>query len=76
MTRIYCTLERISFKAYFISTMDKKGKKVSLWLPKSQVTQTDCLAVGDEGYMDIPEWLAVKNNLNDKDITEEDDLLC
>ena len=73
MVRIYCTLLRISFKAFFIETVNKKGKKITLWLPKSQVHETDCLAVDDEGYMDIPEWLATKNDIEDKDVTDEDE---
>ncbi len=66
MTRIYCTLERITFKAYYVTTKNNKNKLVSIWLPKSQVKATDCLAAGDKGYMDIPEWLAKKNDLEVK----------
>lgn len=29
-----------------------------VWIPKSQVTDTDCLAAGDVGYMTITPWIA------------------
>ena len=73
MVRIYCKLERITPKAFYVTTADDKGKKLSVWLPKSQVNKTDCLAAGDEGYMDIPQWLADKNNLKSVDPSDCDD---
>jgi hypothetical protein len=44
--------------------------KVSeIWIPLSQLKDTDCLAKGDEGYFVVPHWLAEKNEL----IDDEDD---
>lgn len=67
MVRIYCKLQRITFKAFLVEATNNKNKKVSVWLPKSQVTKTDCLAVGDDGYMEIPEWLANQQDLKGVD---------
>jgi len=57
------TIKRMSEKAYFVATKDKKGKSVEIWVPKSQVVETDCLAEGDEGYMIVKPWFAEQANL-------------
>lgn len=54
---------RITSKAYLIETdIDRPDsalpKTVEEWIPKSQVVSTDCLAAGDEGMMEITEWIA------------------
>jgi len=54
---------RITPKAYLVeteveSTESAVPKTVEEWLPKSQVKGTDCLAEGDEGVMEITEWIA------------------
>lgn len=57
---------KITEKAYFVSTQDKTGKKIETWIPKSQAIETDCLAAGDQGYLIIKPWFAVKANLIEK----------
>ena len=59
---------RITLKAYLVE-MDVEDsesalpKKTEEWIPKSQVTETDCLAEGDEGTMEITEWVAKQKGL-------------
>jgi len=54
---------RITPKAYLVETEVESSesavpKTVEEWLPKSQVKETDCLAEGDSGTMEITEWIA------------------
>jgi hypothetical protein len=54
---------QITSKAYLVETDIESPesalpKTVEEWIPKSQVMATDCLAVGDEGTMEITEWIA------------------
>lgn len=37
----------------------------TFWLPRSQVIATDLEDEGDEGYVEIPKWLAEKEELLD-----------
>lgn len=41
--------------------------KVELWLPKSQIDRQTIHQKGDVGEIDIPRWLAEKNNLEYED---------
>lgn len=59
-------IKRLTDKAYFVATKDKKGKAVEIWVPKSQVVETDCLAENDEGYMLVKPWFAEQANLIEK----------
>jgi hypothetical protein len=54
---------RITPKAYLIETYvdaeeSAEPQTVEEWVPKSQVVETDCLAEGDEGTMEITAWIA------------------
>lgn len=35
-----------------------------IWIPKSQVVSTNLSEKGDEGYIEIPKWLAETKNLD------------
>jgi hypothetical protein len=59
-------IKRLTDKAYFVATKDKKNKAVEIWVPKSQVVETDCLAEGDEGYLILKPWFAEQANLIEK----------
>lgn len=59
---------RISPKAYLVEMFieneeSAEPKKTEEWIPKSQVVETDCLAEGDEGTMEITEWIAKQKGL-------------
>lgn len=45
-----------------------------LWIPKSSVVETDCLAEGDEGYMVLEHWLAESNGLLDDEVDVDHDV--
>ena len=45
-----------------------------LWIPKSSVVETDCLAEGDEGYMVLEYWLAESNGLVDDEVDVDHDV--
>mgnify|MGYP003669259839 FL=1 len=45
-----------------------------LWIPKSSVVETDCLAEGDEGYMVLEHWLAESNGLVDDEVDVDHDV--
>jgi hypothetical protein len=72
---IEVTLEKITLKAYLVQTLNPKTAKLEkMWLPKSQVKNTDCYAEGDKGTMEITEWIAEqKGLLVEKDDEEADD---
>jgi hypothetical protein len=42
---------------------DKPITKVQFWLPKSQIDRQTMTKKGDVGEVDIPRWLAEKNDL-------------
>lgn len=65
------TILRESAKSWYVETADQDGDDMEVWIPKSDkvLKSTDCLAVGDSGYMDVAHWFAVKANL----IPEPDD---
>ena len=65
---IEVTVKRVTEKAYLVECEDAENKTVEIWLPKSQVKETDCLADGDEGTMEITMWIAKQ-----KDLVEVDD---
>jgi hypothetical protein len=57
-------------KAIGISISDENGeykKKVEFWLPKSQIDRCQPKKTGEIGEIDIPRWLAEKNDLDYED---------
>lgn len=50
-------------KAYLVELKNLDNKTEQMWIPKSQVKSTDCLAEGDEGTMEITEWIAKQKGL-------------
>jgi hypothetical protein len=64
------TVKRITEKAYLVeleNLENKTEKTEEMWIPKSQVKDTDCLAEGDEGTMEITAWIAKQKGLVDED---------
>jgi hypothetical protein len=55
------TVKRITRKAWLIDIV--KPKKMSIWIPSSQLKDTDCIAENDTGYFVLSHWIAEKNNL-------------
>jgi hypothetical protein len=64
---IEIVLKHLGTKAYLVLTKEKQGKLVDLWIPKSQIMETDCLAENDQGYMIVSKWFAEKANLIEKE---------
>jgi hypothetical protein len=64
---IEVTVMRITDKAYLVELENLDNKTEQMWLPKSQVKGTDCLAEGDEGTMEIAAWLAKQKGLLEDD---------
>jgi hypothetical protein len=64
---IEIVLKHLGTKAYLVLTKEKQGKLVDLWIPKSQIMETDCLAENDQGYMIVSKWFAEKANLVEKE---------
>lgn len=62
-------VKRMTTKAFLVEVPREEGKPLELWLPRSQVKETDCLAEGDEGTMTITHWIAKEKGL----IDDEDD---
>lgn len=60
---------RMTEKAYLVKAWDTDNKEVEVWIPKSQVVETDCLAPGDSGTMEMSRWIALQKDL----IEDEDD---
>lgn len=56
-------------KAYGVAVVEGEAEKknVEYWLPKSQVDRITMKKGGDTGEVDIPRWLAEKNNLEYED---------
>jgi hypothetical protein len=56
-------------KAFGVASVEegKTKSKVELWLPKSQVDRCTMKKKGDVGEVDIPRWLAEKNDLDYED---------
>lgn len=42
---------------------DDDDADAGIWIPKSQIEDTDRDEPGDEGYIEIPEWLADEKGL-------------
>lgn len=57
------TIKRITDKAFLICCENAEGETVEIWIPKSQVNETDCFAEGDQGYMEVTEWIAKQKEL-------------
>lgn len=57
------TLKKMTDKAYLVELKNLDNKTEQMWIPKSQVKSTDCLAEGDEGTMEITEWIAKQKGL-------------
>ena len=68
---IEVTVNRITEKAYLVTLENPNNnqKTEEMWIPKSQVKDTDCLASGDEGTMEITAWIAKQKGL----LEEEDE---
>ena len=66
---IEVTVKRITEKAYLIELDNPTNnhKTEEMWIPKSQVISTDCLAEGDEGVMEMTQWIAQQKGLVDDD---------
>jgi hypothetical protein len=61
-------VKRMTEKALLVEVRNEAGKPVEHWLPRSQVKETDCLGVNDEGYAILTEWIAKeKGFLKDED---------
>jgi hypothetical protein len=60
-------IKRMSDKAWLIKATDVDGKPTETWVPKSQISETDCLAEGDKGYMIISDWIATQKNFVKED---------
>ncbi len=50
-----------------VSEEIKPNPKVEFWLPKSQIDRQTMHTKGEVGEVDIPRWLAEKNNLDHED---------
>lgn len=63
------TVKRITEKAYLVEFENPMNnqKTQEEWIPKSQVKDTDCLAEGDEGEMEITAWIAKQKGLMEDD---------
>lgn len=55
-------IRKLTEKAMLIRVI-RDGNIVEVWLPKSQVKETDCLAADDTGYVIIPAWLAKEKGI-------------
>jgi hypothetical protein len=64
---IEVTVMRITDKAYLVELENLENKTEQMWIPKSQVKETDCLAEGDEGTMEITAWIAKQKGLLEED---------
>lgn len=66
---IEVTVKRITEKAYLVELENpaNNNKTEEMWIPKSQVKDTDCLAEGDEGTMELTMWIAKQKGLVDDD---------
>ena len=69
LIEIEVTVLRITDKAFLVELENLENKTEEMWIPKSQVKETDCLAKGDEGTMEITQWIAKQKGL----MEEEDD---
>jgi len=47
--------------------LGEEAIRVEIWLPKSQIDRQTMKKKGDVGEVDIPRWLAEKNNLEYED---------
>lgn len=56
-------IKKVTNKAFLICCEDAKSDDVEVWIPKSQIGETDCFAEGDAGYMQVTEWIAQKKEL-------------
>ena len=61
------TVKKITEKAYLIELENLENNTEQMWIPKSQVKDTDCLAEGDEGTMEITAWIAKQKGLLEED---------
>jgi hypothetical protein len=51
-------------KALGVAVLEEmEGRKVQYWLPKSQIDRKDLEAFGQVGDVQMPRWLAEKNDL-------------
>ena len=68
--QIHVKVNRMTEKAYLVEVKTVIGndtKVIEEWMPKSQVKETDCLAEGDSGTMQITKWIAKEKGLIDED---------
>lgn len=71
--QIHVKVNRITEKAYLVEVKTVIGndtKVIEEWMPKSQVKETDCLAEGDSGTMQITKWIAKEKGFIDEDGNE------
>jgi hypothetical protein len=56
-------------KAYGVAVIEdaEEKKTVEYWLPKSKIDRITMKKRGDIGEVDVPRWLAEKNNLEYED---------
>jgi len=52
-----------SGKAWLMGYDMQPEEDAKWWIPISQIVDTDIEEVGDKGYIEIPEWLAVEKGL-------------
>lgn len=63
-------LDAISDKAFLVRLMDVEPDEAEIneskwWIPLSQLEETDLKEVGDDGYIEIPTWLAEEKGLDE-----------
>lgn len=54
-------------KAYGVTSCNDESGKVKVWLPKSQIDRITMKKKDDVGEVDIPRWLAEKNDFDYED---------
>ena len=60
---IEVTVLQITDEAFLVELENLENKTEEMWIPKRQVKYTDCLAKGDEGTMEITQWIAKHKGL-------------
>lgn len=51
------------FRLTDVDEEDAEDGEDQWWVPKSLIQSTDCHRIGDEGYVEVPEWFAEQEGM-------------
>lgn len=66
LDEVFLVTETDAAKLFRLIDVDEEDAEMGedqWWVPKSLIESTDCYRIGEEGYVEVPEWFAEKEGM-------------